>query len=93
MLMTFLFFCFDIFLLIKSVDNYLFSLLFILDIVGTFSLIFDMGWINRYVFVRTSMNVYGVLARGARSTLIANKLSEYLLFLERLDKVQIFEFS
>lgn len=46
MLLTFLFFCFDIYLLIQSVDKYLFSLLFILDIVGTFSLLFDLGWIN-----------------------------------------------
>ena len=64
------------------------SLLFYLDLVGTFSLIFDLGWINQYTFVWTSMNVYGVLARGAWSTLIANKLSEYLLFLEKIDNIK-----
>ena len=51
MLITFLYFCFDIFLLLKTILEYKFSLLFYLDLVGTFSLIFDLGWINQYTFV------------------------------------------
>ena len=77
--LTFIFFVVDmILLIIKKRKKYFYSILFFLDLVGTFSLLLDIGWINEMFFNSTDMNVYGVLARGARSALLANSAFKYL---------------
>ena len=41
-----------------------------MDIISVCFLLFDIGPINKLFFNKMSLNVYGVLARGARAVLI-----------------------
>lgn len=86
---TFLFFVVDMVLLTIKKKKYFLSILFFLDLVGTFSLLLDIGWINQFFFNTTDMNVYGVLARGARSALLANSAFKYLEVLRYLKKITL----
>jgi len=72
--MTFIFFILDIYLRLKTRPDYKGSVLFYLDLLGTICLLLDIGWLNQLFFDNTAINIYGVLARGARSALVGNKL-------------------
>ena len=68
--LTCLFFTIDIILESAYSKLYRNSVLFYMDIISVFFLLFDIGPINKLFFNKMSLNVYGVLARGARAVLI-----------------------
>lgn len=73
MICCFFFFLFDlIFQMVILKGQYIFSLFFLLDFIGTFSLLLDIGWINQIFFQETSRNEYTVLARTYRVTDLHN---------------------
>ena len=86
---TFFFFVFDIILLLVLKKTYYKSAFFVLDIIGTFSLLLDIGQINSLFFNNTNRNEYAVLARAGRVSILVNRMANRILFLRNIKGVDV----
>lgn len=60
------FFFVDILLQFTCEREYRFSILFLLDLVGLFSIVFTLSFLVDLINSKVTFNIYGLLARGVR---------------------------